>query len=145
MIFLFYLGLMKSLCLFSFLAIVSLLTGCSNSAISKKLSGSDSLVINFYAANSDSIVKTVNATEGAAIRKVIHFIDAKSTEQFKCGYDGNLFFFSKDQPLLPVMFKYKEKDCRHFVFELDGKLMSTKMNNEAADFLESLEQGNNYY
>lgn len=136
---------MKWICLFSTFAVFSLLTACSSSAISKKLSGSDSLVINFYAVNSDSIVKTVSATEGTAIRKLIHFVDAKSTEKFKCGYDGNLFFFSKGQPLLPVMFKYKEKDCRHFVFELDGKLMSTKMNKEAADFLESLEQGNNYY
>lgn len=136
---------MKWICLFFILAAISLITACSSSAISKKLSGSDSLVINFYAAHSESILKTVSATEGKAIRKVIHFVDSRSTEQFKCGYDGNLIFFSNGQPLLPAMFKYKEKDCRHFIFELDGKLMSTKMNNEAADFLESLEQGNNYY
>ena len=127
------------------LAAFSLVTACSSSALSKKLSGSDSLVINFYAANSESIVKTVSATEGKAIRKVIHFIDSRSTGQLKCGYDGNLIFFSNGEPLLPVMFNYKEKACRHFIFEIEGKLMSTKMNNEAADFMESLETGNIYY
>jgi hypothetical protein len=77
--------------------------------------------------------------------KVIDFVDAKPAEEFKCGYDGNLIFFSKGQAILPVVFKYKEKDCRHFLFELDGKLVIAKINNEAADFLESLEQGKIFY
>src|SRR6185295_3303629 len=113
--------------------------GCKNSAITKKLSASDSLVITFNVPNSDSIIKTVSTTENNAINKVIDFLDDKPAEEFKCGYDGNLIFFSKGQTILPVVFKYKEKDCRHFLFELDGKLVSTKINNEAADFLESLE------
>jgi hypothetical protein len=122
-----------------------LLSSCSHSALSKKLSGSDSLVINFYAAGSDSIVKTVQATDDNAIHKMVDFMDKKSANEFKCGYDGNLIFFSKGQPLLPVVFKYKEPGCRHFSFELDGKLVNTKMNNEASDFLESLEKGSMYY
>jgi hypothetical protein len=118
---------------------------CSNSAVAKKLSGSDSLVITFNIPNSDSIIKTVTTTESNAIDKVVDFIDNKPAKEFKCGYDGNLIFFSKGRVLLPVVFKYKEANCRHFLFELDGKLMSTKMNNEAADFLESLEQGKIFY
>jgi hypothetical protein len=124
---------------------LALLTSCSNSPVAKKLSGSDSLVITFNMPNSDSIIKTVTTMESNAIDKVIDFIDGKPAKEFKCGYDGNLIFFSKGQVLLPVIFKYKEKDCRHFLFELDGKLMSTKMNNEAADFLESLEEGKIFY
>jgi hypothetical protein len=119
--------------------------GCKNSAITKKLSACDSLVITFNAPNSDSIIKTVSTTENNAINKIIDFVDAKPAEEFKCGYDGNLIFFSKGQAILPVVFKYKEKDCCHFLFELDGKLVSTKINNEAADFLESLEQGKIFY
>lgn len=72
-------------------------------------------------------------------------MDAKSTEELKCGYDGNLVFYSKGEALLPVVFKYKDKNCRHFLFERDGKLQSTKISNEAADFLESLNTGKNYY
>ena len=128
-----------------FVFVVLIAAGCKNSAVSKKLSASDSLVITFNEPNSDAIIKTVSTKEHTAIRKVIGFIDAKPTQEFKCGYDGNLIFFSKGQALLPIVFKYKETSCRHFLFELDGKLMSTKINNEAADFLESLEQGKLFY
>jgi hypothetical protein len=131
--------------LFAFVFIVLITANCKNSAVAKKLSGSDSLVITFNAPNSDSIIKTVSTTEKNAINKVIDFIDAKPTEELKCGYDGNLIFFSKGQVILPIVFKYKEQGCRHFLFESDGKLISTKMNNEAADFLESLEQGKLFY
>ena len=87
----------------------------------------------------------MSTTENNAIHKLGDFIDGKPAKEFKCGYDGNLIFFSKGQVLLPVVFKYKEAECRQFVFELDGKLMSTKVNNEAADFLESLEEGKFFY
>ena|SRR5260221_10578251 len=134
---------MQSL-LFSLIILITI-AGCKNSAIEKKLSGADSLVITFNTPNSDSIVKTVSTTENNAINKVVDFIDNKPAKEFKCGYDGNLIFFSRGQVLLPVVFKYKEANCRHFIFELNGKLMSVKMNNEAADFLESLEEGKIYY
>jgi hypothetical protein len=136
---------MKFIHLFSLLSMAVGSASCSNSAVAKKLSGSDSLAITFNMLNSDSIIKTVSTTENNAINKVVDFIDAKPTEEFKCGYDGNLIFFSKGQVLLAIVFKYKDANCRHFLFELDGKLMSTKMNNEAADFLESLEQGKIFY
>jgi hypothetical protein len=122
-----------------------LLVACNQSATSKKLSGSDSLVISFNVPGSDAISKTVAATEKDAIRKLIGFMNGKATDTFKCGYDGNMIFYSKGKELLPVVFKYKDKDCRHFLFELDGKVMSTSMNNEAADFLQNLEPGKASY
>jgi hypothetical protein len=122
-----------------------LLVACNQSAISKKLSDSDSLVINFNVSGTDAISKTVSATEKSAIRKLIGFMNGKPTGEFKCGYDGNMLFYSNGKELLPVVFKYKEDSCRHFLFELDGKVMSTSMNNEAADFLESLKTGKGSY
>ena len=130
--------------LLSFLLLV-LFCSCNSSGFQKKIAGSDSLVINFYGSNTDSIVKTVTTIEKNAINRLSQFIDSKSTEQFKCGYDGNMIFYSKGEALLPIAFKYKEASCRHFLFELDGKLVSTTVNNEAADFLQSLEQGKNDY
>ena len=131
--------------IFVFAFIVLIIAGCKNSAVAKKLSGSDSLVITFNISNSDSIIKTMSTTENNAIHKLVDFIDGKAAKEFKCGYDGSLIFFSKGQVLLPVVFKYKDANCRHFVFELEGRLMSTKMNNEAADFLESLEEEKIFY
>ena len=134
---------MKSI--FAFLLYIVILSSCSQSALSKKLSGSDSLVISFNQLNSDSIAKMVATTEKTAIKKLIRFIDGKETEKFKCGYDGNLVFYKEGKELLPIVFKYKDKDCRHFLLELDGKLLSNKMNKEAADFLQSLQEGKTWY
>lgn len=136
---------MKCFCLFLFLAAILCITSCSHSPVSKKLAGSDSLVVNFYAPGTDSAAKTFNTTDKNAIRKLIQFVDKKPSEQFKCGYDGNFIFYANDKAVLPVVFQYKNKECRHFVFELDGQLMSTRLNNEAFDFLESLEAGRSWY
>jgi hypothetical protein len=128
-----------------FVVTLALFSSCAQSDISKKLSGSDSLVVNFTVPNSSEVIKTVTATEANAIRRVKQFVDGKPGEEFKCGYDGNLVFFSKGEALLPIVFKYSEEGCQHFLFELDGKLVSTKMSNEAADFLGSLKDGRSYY
>jgi hypothetical protein len=39
----------------------------------------------------------------------------------------------------------KNNSCNHFAFLLNGKLLSTKMSGEAADFLDALERGMPYY
>jgi hypothetical protein len=121
------------------------LLSCNQSAISKKLSTSDSVVVTFNELNSDAVSKTVAATEKTAISKLSGFLSGKVTEQYKCGYDGNMIFYSQGKELMPVVFKYKDKNCRFFLYELDGKTISTAMNNEAADFLESLEAGRLFY
>jgi hypothetical protein len=130
-----------------FLLLITL--GCiscsDNSAVSKKLSGSDSLVIRFYAPQSDSVIKLVSTTEKKAINRVSEFVSAKETEPFKCGYDGALLFFEKGKQVSDVSFKYSEPGCRHFLLDAEGKLTSTKMSNEAADFLESLAKGQESY
>jgi len=128
-----------------FTFLVLLLASCSGSAIGKKLKGCDSLVITFNAPNSDSVIKEVSTTETKAIQKLARFIDAKPSEQFKCGYDGNMIFFKAGHQVLPVVFKFSEEGCRHFLFDLDNKLMSTEMSNEAVHFLESLAEGRNWY
>lgn len=123
----------------------SFLLSCNNSSLSKKLKGSDSLVISFNYPNTDSVVQTVNTTEQKAIRRLLQFVDGKETEQYKCGYDGTMTFFIQGKLVLPVVFKYSEEGCRHFLFDEDNKLRSTKMSNEAADFLKSLAEGKSWY
>ena len=76
-----------------------------------------------------------------SINRMIEFIDAKETEQYKCGYDGKMFFYNKGQKFQEVDFKMKNDSCNHFAFLLNGKLTSTKMSNEAIDFLNALDQG----
>ena len=129
------------------LAIVIFLTSCgsSGSGAGKQLSGSDSLVINFTAPQSDSVIKSVTTTDNKAIDKLTRFVDDKEAEEFKCGYNGSLLFFSKGKLLSEVNFNYTEAGCSHFLLSIDSKLVSTVMSNEAADFLKSLAEGKEWY
>ena len=114
---------------------------CQQSAIKQSFSSADSLVIHFKDEQAGVVTKTVQTTESNAMNRMIEFIDSKETEQFKCGYDGKMFFYHKGEKIQEVDFKMKNDSCNHFAFLLNGKLMSTKMNNEAVDFLDALEKG----
>ncbi|HEX7847544.1 MAG TPA: hypothetical protein VF476_17210 [Chitinophagaceae bacterium] len=127
------------------IAIAFILFSCKQSAISKQLSGSDSLVLQFNHPQSNMIAKTVTTTETSAIRRLAQFVDGKGSTLFKCGYDGNMIFFSKGEQKGDISFQYSIDSCRHFVFDMDGELKAARMNNEAADFLKSLAEGRNAY
>ena len=114
---------------------------CKQSAIKQSFSSADSLVIHFKDENAGVITKTVQTAELKAIKRIIDFIDAKETEQFNCGYDGKMFFYNKGQQIQEVDFKMKNDSCNHFSFLVNRKLTSTKMSDEAVDFLDALEKG----
>ena len=118
-----------------------LFCSCKQSAIRQNFSSADSLVIHFKDEQAGVVTKTVQTAESKAINRMIEFIDAKETEQFKCGYDGKMFFYTKGQKMQEVDFKMKNDSCNHFAFLLNGNLISTKMSGEAIDFLNALEQG----
>ena len=119
--------------------------GCKQSPIKQSFSTADSLVIHFKDEQAGAVTKTVQTTESNAMNRMIDFIDAKETEQFKCGYDGKMFFYHEGQKIQEVDFKMKDDSCNHFSFLLNGKIMSTKINSEAVDFLDALEKGMPYY
>lgn len=127
------------------LLVITVMASCSSSAIGKKLKGCDSLVVTFNVPDSDSVVNVVSTTETTAIQKLARFLDGKPAEQNKCGYDGNMVFFKGGKQVLPVVFKYSEEGCRHFLFDLDNKVVTSQMSNEAANFLKSLAEGKDSY
>ena len=118
---------------------------CKPSAIKQNFSAADSLVIHFKDEQAAVVTRTVQTAEPKAIRRVIEFIDAKETELFKCGYDGKMFFYDNGKQIQELDFKMKNDSCQHFAFLLNGKLVSTRMSNEAVDFLDALEKGMPYY
>ena len=126
-------------------AAVILLWSCKQSAIKQSFSAADSVVIHFKDEQAGVITKTVQTAESKAINRIIEFMDAKETEQFKCGYDGKMFFYNKGQQMQEVDFKMKDPACNHFSFLINGKIASTKMSGEAIDFLDALEKGMPYY
>jgi uncharacterized protein YcfL len=127
------------------IVLVILFCSCNQSAIKQSFSSADSLVIHFKDEQAGIVTKTVQTTESNAMNRMIDFIDAKETEQLKCGYDGKMFFYHKGQKIQEVDFKMKDDSCNHFAFLVNGNLMSTKMNSEAVDFLDALEKGMPYY
>jgi len=128
-----------------FMILSALLFSCNQSAIDKKLSGSDSLVIHFNEPQTNTIKKTVTTVESNAINRLSEFVDAKQTELYKCGYDGNIIFFKKGEKRMDISFQYSNDSCRHFIFDANGELKATKMSREAADFLKSLAEGRFIY
>jgi len=126
---------------FLFFAVLISFCSCKQSAIKQSFSSADSLVIHFKDEQAGIVTKTVKTTESKAMGRMIEFIDTKETEQFKCGYDGKMFFYHNGQEIQEVDFKMKNDSCNHFAFLLNGKLMKTKMNSEAVDFLDALEKG----
>ena len=126
-------------------ATIILLCSCKQSGIKQSFSAADSVVIHFKDEQAGVITKTVQTAESKAINRIIEFMDAKGTEEFKCGYDGKMFFYNKGQQMQEVDFKTKDPACNHFSFLINGKITSTKMSNEAIDFLDALEKGMPYY
>jgi hypothetical protein len=118
-----------------------LFSSCQQSAIKQSFSSTDSLVIHFKDEQAGVVTKTVQTAESKAINRMIEFIDTKEIKQLKCGYDGKMFFYHEGQKIQEVDFKMKNDSCNHFAFLLNGKFMSTKMNDEAVDFLDALEKG----
>ena len=129
------------------LCTVCILVSCSNpgSDSSKQLSGSDSLVINFNTPQTDNIEKTMTTTESKAIKKLMNYVDGKTAEAYKCGYDGNLMFYKKGKLVGDVSFNYSGDGCHHFIMLVNNALAPTAMSNEAANFLKSLAEGRGWY
>ena len=130
---------------FLFFILLISFCSCQQSAIKQSFSSADSLVIHFKDEQAGVVTKTVQTTESNGINRMIDFIDAKETEQFKCGYDGKMFFYHKGEKIQEVDFKMKDESCNHFSFLLNGNMVNTKMNSEAVDFLDALEKGMPYY
>jgi hypothetical protein len=125
--------------------LLSFLASCSGSGSGHHLSGADSLVINFNNKENNTIINTIHTTESKAIKKIRQFVSGKQAEEYKCGYDGNILFYRANNLLGDISFNYSVEGCRHFIQLIGGKLQSTTMSNEAADFLSSLAQGKNWY
>ncbi len=131
--------------IFLFSVIILVSCGGAGSAINKQLSGSDSLVLHFNKPQTNNIDITVTTTEKTAVKKLLNYVDSKSAEAYKCGYDGNLLFYKKGILQGDVSFNYSGDGCHHFIMEVNGKLIPTTMRNEAANFLQSLAEGKGWY
>ena len=122
-----------------------LLSSCSSkSPIAKQLAGCDSLVITFNVPGTDSVSNVVTTTDTRAIAKLAGYLGGKEQPKPDCGFGGNMLFFKGGQQVLPVVFQ-STKDCSYFMYEMENKLLYTKVGGEAGKFLKSLNEGKNWY
>lgn len=132
-------------CFIACLVCLSYISCSSTPEWKKQLASADSLVINFNVPNSNTIEKTVNTTEKKAIKQISGFFKNKSAAAYKCGYDGNIIFYQEGKLTADVSFNYSGEGCRHFITRDKDSLITSVMNNDAADFLKSLREGKNWY
>lgn len=127
------------------IAVLAFLISCSNSS-NNPFSSSDSLAIQFKSIESGNATKTVGTRDEKAIRKMADFISGDPDKEYKCSYNGTLSFYTKGMLIGDVSFNYSVDGCHHFLQTHGGEaLKSTKMSNEAADFLKGLAEGKSSY
>jgi hypothetical protein len=127
--------------LIPYFAAVLLFISCGHSPLVSQLEGSDSIAISFTQPATGAVIKTVATAAPYAIKDLLRFADSEETEQYKCGYDGNILFYKKGSLAGDVSFNYTGDGCHHFLLLANGKLTATKMSYEAVDFLKALAVG----
>ncbi len=121
-----------------FFATILLLVSCSNSPLVSHLEDSDNVVVQFKQRGSDTTLKKVTTTEAHAIQTLLQFADGEQTDQYKCISDGDILFYKKGVLAGDISFNFSVDGCHHFLQQVNGKPVATKMSNEAVDFLIAL-------
>ena len=119
------------------------LTSCYQSRFTEKLKECDSVSIVFTDEN-QMVIKQVETTKKAAINQLAEYIDNSIIEKNQCHLGGRIIFFQSGIAIEQVEFN-TSGNCRYFTRISEGKLISTKMSEEAASFLESIKEGKDYY
>jgi hypothetical protein len=110
-------------------------TGIKNIAV-----GADSVAINYFKGNGsmDTVINMIMLKDKNEMNKLADYIEAGTTQNYKCGYDGSLHFFKRDVVIQDIDFRMNDVQCMHFSFMLAGKLFSTTLSPEAKQFLETV-------
>ncbi len=129
--------------LFSLILLTAVFCSCQQSKLSGRLNTSDSVSIDFTDEN-QMVIKQVETTNMIAIKRLSEYIGNKKFEKNQCYLGGRMIFFQSGMPVEQVEFN-TSSNCRYFTFISEGELVSTKMSEEAASFLESIRDGKDYY
>lgn len=122
------------------IAAVFVFASCNQTAtqFKEKVAGSDSLAINYYDSGGkmDSVVAVKITSKPEKIEILTNYIvQNKTSINNNCGIDGSIHYFKNDKVVQDVFF-CSSKDCRQFIFSLNGEKYSTKLSDEAKNLLE---------
>ena len=117
-----------------------LLSSCGDSikdGLDKQILGTDSIKIYFLSEKDNTTQKVVTISDNNEIENIIASISDEKSEQYKCGYSGQMDFYEKGRIILSPEFN-SNPDCAHYVFRYKDKMYHKKMSNEGQKFLSGI-------
>ena len=125
----------------SILILLSLviLSSCGDSiksSLDKQLAESDSKVY-FFNEKDNRVEKVVTISDKPEIEKIIASISDESSEQYKCGHNGQLEFYKNGTIIMSPQFNTGE-GCEHYVFRFKDRMYHKIMTGEGKQLLEGL-------
>ena len=116
------------------------ITSCGdsiNSELGKKLAGANKMKLYFFDKESGTVKDlkmVVTVSKQDDIKKIVESITDETAEQYKCGYSGQLEIFKDNDLLFNAEFNF-EKECRHFVFRYNERMLFKIMSGEGSTLL----------
>lgn len=133
----FFHKLLPSLLILS-LFVISSCGDSINSELGKKLAGANKLKLYFFDKESETVKDlkmVVTVSKQDDIKKIIESIMDESAEQYKCGHSGQLEIFKDNDLLFNAEFNF-EKECRHYAFRYNERMLFKVMTEEGGTLLE---------
>ena len=119
------------------LIVVLFLISCGDSiksGLEKQLMGTDSIKVYFFDKKSNSVEKVVTVNEKSGVDEIISSISDESSEQFKCGYNGQMEFYKGGEIILSPQFNTGD-GCEHYVFRFKDRMYHKVMTKKGRDIL----------
>lgn len=122
------------------LLLIFIISGCGDSikpGLDKEISGTDSIKIYFLSDIKNTPPKVVTLKEENGISNIIASITDEGTEQYKCGYSGQMEFYKMGKIIMSPEFNF-EQDCAHYVFRYKNQMYHKKMSTDGQKMLQQL-------
>lgn len=113
------------------------LTSCGDSikpGLDKQIANTDSIKIYFLNEKDNTTQRVVTISGKDEIENIIASITDEKSEQYKCGYTGQMEFFEKGKIILSPEFN-SNPDCAHYVFRYKDKMYHKKMSEDGQQIL----------
>lgn len=112
-----------------------LFASCGDSikpGLDKQISGTDSIKIYFLSEKDNTTQRVVTISDKSDIANIIASITDEKSEQYKCGYTGQMEFYEKGKIILSPEFN-SNPECAHYVFRYKDKMYHKKMSQTGQD------------
>lgn len=112
-------------------------TSCGDSikpGLDKQIANTDSIKIYFLSEKDNTTQRVVTISNRSEIDNIIASITDEKSEQYKCGYTGQMDFYEKGKIILSPEFN-SNPDCAHYVFRYKDKMYHKKMNEDGQRIL----------